>query len=152
MPIKESLHRSTCDKEVFMRTAYAYIGKWYIWGGDDPDGFDCSGLVVECLKSAGVIFDKEDFTANRLWQAFKHSQVIEPDEGCLVFYFIDGGIKGGSDFAYHVGICSTEFHCINADGGNSKCKTIADAKKYDAFIKERPIDKRRGLRAFVNLF
>ena len=129
-----------------MRTAFRYVGKWYIWGGDDPDGFDCSGLVVECLKSVGLISEREDYTADELWKLFKDYQVQEPKRGCIVFYFIDTGR------AYHVVICSTEFHCINADGGNSKCKTIADAKKYDAFIKERPIDKRSGRIAYVNLF
>lgn len=133
-------------KAVFMRTAYRYIGKWYIWGGDDPDGFDCSGLVIECLKSAGLLNEGEDYTADGLWNIFKHQQTTEPDEGCLVFYFND------NDVAYHVGICSTPIHCINADGGNSKCKTPADAKKYDAFIKERPIDKRKSRYAYVKLF
>ena len=134
------------QKKVFISTAYSYLKEWYIWGGDDPDGFDCSGLVIECLKSIGFILDKEDATANGIWKLYKEKQVPNPTEGCLVFYFNSRGI------AYHVGICVDPYHCINADGGNSKCKTIQDAKKYDAFIKIRPIDKRKSKRTYVNLF
>jgi len=29
---------------------------FYLWGGDDPlAGFDCSGFVIEILKSVGIL-------------------------------------------------------------------------------------------------
>ena len=34
-----------------MRVLWANWGKWYTWGGDDPGSFDCSGLVIEYLKT-----------------------------------------------------------------------------------------------------
>lgn len=140
------MNKTDRQKEIFLQVADSYLKEWYIWGGDDPDGFDCSGLVIECLKSIGYLFDKEDYSAEGLWKIYKSSQIPNASAGCLVFYF------DTDDKAYHVGICIDEWHCINADGGNSKCKTVQDAKKFDAFIKIRPIDKRKAKRAYVNLF
>ena len=37
------------------KLAWKYIGKFYKWGGDDPSGFDCSGFVIEILKSVGIL-------------------------------------------------------------------------------------------------
>ena len=34
--------------------AHAQIGKWYKWGGNGPDRFDCSGLIQEAYRSAGI--------------------------------------------------------------------------------------------------
>ena len=34
--------------------ATAQIGKVYIWGGEGPDGFDCSGLVLKAYQQAGL--------------------------------------------------------------------------------------------------
>ena len=42
-------------RELFVDVLWNYLGTWYSWGGDDPEGFDCSGLVVEGLKSVGMI-------------------------------------------------------------------------------------------------
>ena len=52
--------------------AWRYLGKPYIWGGDDPvGGFDCSGLVVELFKSVGKLPRQGDWTAHDLWLKFK---------------------------------------------------------------------------------
>ena len=34
--------------------AMAQVGKPYKWGGEGPDGFDCSGLMVAAFRSVGV--------------------------------------------------------------------------------------------------
>jgi len=41
-----------------------FVGTFYTWGGDDPSSFDCSGLVVEALKSVGLISRHDDRTAD----------------------------------------------------------------------------------------
>ena len=34
--------------------AYAQLGTPYLWGGDGPGGFDCSGLVQAAYAAAGI--------------------------------------------------------------------------------------------------
>ena len=36
--------------------ALSQLGKPYIWGGNGPNGYDCSGLALASWKSAGVTF------------------------------------------------------------------------------------------------
>ena len=73
-------------KRWFLQTALAYLGTPYVWGGDDPSGFDCSGFVIECLKSAGLLNESDDFTADGLLKRFKDRVVDKPCEGALLFY------------------------------------------------------------------
>jgi cell wall-associated NlpC family hydrolase len=40
--------------QVFGRTAVAMVGRPYRYGGDQPSGFDCSGLVYFAARRAGV--------------------------------------------------------------------------------------------------
>jgi cell wall-associated NlpC family hydrolase len=125
------------DFACFMRNVERYVGKPYLWGGDDPmKGFDCSGLVVECLKAAGIFLENEDYTADGLWHLFYTKQIEHPRRGALIFRFDADGKR-----AVHVGVCTSERHYVAAEGGGSFVKTLEDAIKHNAFIKERPIKK-----------
>ena len=43
-------------KNMAFEIAWHLLGTPYRWGGDDPIlGFDCSGFIVEILKSVGVL-------------------------------------------------------------------------------------------------
>jgi len=87
--------------------ARSQIGDPYEWGGDGPDTFDCSGLVVfsyESVFQATHIFSDgkqlvDDVTADTL---FRHNiQPVEPEQlipGDLIF------ISSESDRITHVGI------------------------------------------------
>jgi peptidoglycan DL-endopeptidase CwlO len=37
-----------------VKYAYRQLGKPYVWGGDGPGGFDCSGLTMAAWRAAGV--------------------------------------------------------------------------------------------------
>lgn len=129
----------------FMYFIRSLLGRWYIWGGDDPSGFDCSGMVVEGLKAIGAVPYDSDFTADQLWRRYKPYTVGKPTEGCLAFWFT-------GERATHVAVCLDEEFCITADGGGHTVLTETDAIKNNAFIKIRPITHRSNMPKFVRLF
>jgi cell wall-associated NlpC family hydrolase len=107
------------------------MGKWYKWGGDDPAGIDCSGLVVECLRAVGLIGNKEDLSADALLRRFLIGKVQFPYKGCLVFWLKDGT-------AIHTGIMYDREHVIEAGGGDSSVTSVDDASQQNAFVRVRP--------------
>ena len=124
------------------RIAFAFLGKSYKWGGDDPmEGFDCSGLCIEILKSVGLLPRKGDWTAQNLWDKLFANHGIclweNLQEGCFVFWY-------NSDHSriVHVEYAISSLLSIGASGGGSKVRNEADACKYNAFIKIRPITGR----------
>ena len=119
-----------------VRYLQKWIGHFYLWGGDDPSGFDCSGLILEVLKSIGLVRAKIDMTADGIFNLFKKNLTEEPGSGKLVFWF-------SGDRAIHVEMMIDEYHTVGASGGGSATKTIADAVKHNAFVKMRPL-KYRG--------
>lgn len=40
--------------ETIVRLATQYLGVPYVWGGEDPTGFDCSGLVQHVFEEVGI--------------------------------------------------------------------------------------------------
>jgi cell wall-associated NlpC family hydrolase len=125
--------------------AQRFIGLPYHWGGNDAvEGFDCSGLAIEMLQSVGIIKNAFDATASGLAEMYPKAD--EPDAGVLAFY-------GKSDTEItHVAICLGRNRVLEAGGGNSKVIDNEAAKKYNAFIRIRPIDYRRDLRFFRDPF
>lgn len=112
-----------------------FVGTFYTWGGDDPSGFDCSGLAVEGMKSIGVIGrgNAIDFTAHGLMKLFYKYRVLKPYAGCLAFNVNSRG------HATHVEICINSAQTVGASGGGSHVRTRQDAIRYNAFIKIRPV-------------
>ena len=127
-------------RDIATQIAFHYIGTFYKWGGDDPSGFDCSGFVIELLKSVGLFPRKEDTTAKGL--STMYQKVGKPEEGCLVFY---------GNPIYHVEYCYNSDLSIGASGGGSTTITLAKAIKQNAFIKMRPIRK-KDVTCYVNPF
>jgi cell wall-associated NlpC family hydrolase len=88
--------------------AYALdqLGTPYLWGGDGPSGFDCSGLVQAAYAAAGIQLPRtaqEQFDAGPL---VPDSQKLEP--GDLVFFG-----TGASDVT-HVGIVVSQTEMVDA--------------------------------------
>lgn len=112
------------------------LGKPYRWGGDDPiGGFDCSGLVIEHLKSVGVLPRSGDWTADGLAKRFQGREVTTLKPGCLLFWF-RGQKIGHVEIVWHV--VGDRVLTIGASGGGSRTKTEADAERQNAYIKVRP--------------
>jgi hypothetical protein len=133
------------ERELALDYAWRYVGTFYSWGGDDPSGFDCSGFVVEILKSVGLLPRKGDWTAHGLFELFQNRAVDTPIEGCLVFWHSDNKI-------IHVEMCVDTERSLGASGGGSGTVTREDAIKHNAFIKMRPYKSRKNIYGFVDPF
>lgn len=102
--------------------ALLWTGRFYIWGGDDPSGFDCSGFVVEILQSVGVIPHNSDYSADGLYNLFKNYPVDLPETpkpGSLVFWL-------KNDIAIHVEIMVDKTRSIGASGSGSPQYSLDD--------------------------
>jgi len=130
-----------------LKYAWQFALTPYSWGGDDPTGLDCSGFVVECLKSIGKLKAHEDLSADGLWKRFKlYEHHGKPKPCCLAFWFT-------GDRATHVAICLDDEFCLIVEGGGSTTHTPEDAANANAFIKLRPIyGIRKANPKFINLF
>ena len=108
------------------------------------EGFDCSGLVIECLKGVGIYPHKKDETANDLFKRYEknwHTKLTVP---CLLFWFTDGR-------AGHVAIYIGSGCFIEAGGGGSSTITKEAATSQNAFVKLNHITNRSNFEC-VDIF
>lgn len=135
--------RTEIMRATAIRYAWTFIGRPYRWGGDDPmAGFDCSGFVVEILKSVGILPPNADTTADGLARMFAHAKTDKPRAGCIVVWD-----KAGQGI--HTELMIDDYHTIGASGGGSATTTLDAAIVSNAFIKIRPVGYRgMNYRAF----
>lgn len=125
--------------------ALKFVGRPYIWGGDGSGkcggGFDCSGLVLECLWAFGILPNGDmtaqgiyDILYNELIWSTPGSGKEKPDD---VLFF-------GKDDKHitHVAIAIGNGLMVEAGGGGSKCKTPATST---GMVRVRPISWRKDL-------
>lgn len=127
--------------DIALKVAWKLVFTPYIWGGDDPNGFDCSGLCIEIGKSVGLFPRKYDNTAKEIFRKFADKEVSKPTAGCFVFW---------GNPIYHIEFCIDDKRTIGASGGGSKTLTKEDAMRQNAYVKVRPI--REGYSKVVNPF
>lgn len=122
--------------------ALKFVGKPYVWAGDGSGkcggGFDCSGLVLECLWAFGIL-PKGDMTAQKLndkLYAMGWRQGLSIKEGDVLFF--------GKDVHHitHVALAIGDGLMVEAGGGGSKCKTVATST---GMVRVRPIASRKDL-------
>lgn len=134
-------------REIALQYAWKFVNVPYRWGGDDFSGIDCSGLVIEVLQAVGILPERYDATARDLFIWFSKNRVDFPHIGCLVFY------GESAKKITHVEICVNSRFSIGATGGSRRVITEADAIRYNAFVKVRPIYKPdRNIVGFVDPF
>ena len=90
--------------EAIVSEAEKYLGVDYVWGGETPDGFDCSGLVKYVMATLGI-------NINRVAEdQFTDGAAVNRDElqpGDLVFFEQNG-------YIHHVGIYAGDGMMIHA--------------------------------------
>lgn len=90
--------------------AMSYIGTPYVWGGNQPGGFDCSGLVQYCYG----ISQRTTYEQQALGPHI-HDNVLNAPYGALVFY-------GSDDAPYHVAISLGDGRILQAPNENETVK------------------------------
>ena len=98
-PVSEPQQDVGCAAGVGTGQRAAQFALWqqgvpYVWGGESPNGFDCSGLVFYAYKLAGKQVPRTTAALHRTATPIKRKS-LKP--GDLVFFDIDGKIS-------HVGI------------------------------------------------
>lgn len=129
--------------------ALKFVGRPYIWGGDGSGkcggGFDCSGLVLECLWALGIL-QQGDLTAQGIYDIlyrqlgwYNSGKDKEKTDDILFF---------GKDLKHitHVAICIGNGLMVEAGGGGSKCRTPATST---GMVRVRPISWRKDLVAVL---
>lgn len=124
------------------RYAESFLGVPYIYGGNSHLGIDCSGLVIEILKSCGMN-PPTDMSANDLHKYYlENGDESNAGLGALVFFGKVGAIV-------HIGFCVNNLQMIEAAGGNSFINTVEKAYQIGACVKKSMINRRKDLVGFV---
>jgi SLT domain-containing protein/cell wall-associated NlpC family hydrolase len=76
-----------------IKIAMKYLGVKYVWGGNTPKGFDCSGLLQYCFKQIGVSLPR---IASQQQKSGKRVKLSDVRAGDLMF---------NGDPAHHVVMC-----------------------------------------------
>jgi peptidoglycan DL-endopeptidase CwlO len=85
--------------------AKSKLGDEYVYGGNGPTQFDCSGLTQESWKAAGVAIER---TSYEQYDTLPHIPLSDLQPGDLVFFF------PGSSGPGHVGIYVGDGELIHA--------------------------------------
>ncbi len=134
----DTLNRNNILANEFVGYVEKWIGTPYTWAGDDFSSLDCSGLIMEGFKGIGEFDDAEDYSANGLYKIFKARKCVEPEKpyrGCLVFWFNKKGK------AVHVAVMKDNHLIVHAAGGGQLTETIEDARRDNAYVKQRSLVK-----------
>ncbi len=123
-----------------------HLDKWYIWGANGPETFDCSGLVQWML--ATISLDPPgDQTANGLYRHFRDDRSIPvapaaSELGDLVFY-------GRPHRIGHVAIAWGGGEIFEAGGGGSETISVVIAQQQNAKVRIARLDRRSDVVAVL---
>lgn len=93
---------------LLIQHAMMYINAPYLWGGRQPFGIDCSGLVQVCYKMIGLSLPRDAYQQANLGHSLSFIEEAEP--GDLAFFDNEEGR------IIHVGILLEDNHIIHASG------------------------------------
>jgi len=88
------------DRDQIVMTAFAQVGKPYLYGGNGPEAFDCSGLVRFAYLAGGA---RTPRTTATLYVAGQSIAADDARPGDLFFYRLDPGREGPSHVVLYLG-------------------------------------------------
>lgn len=123
-----------------------YLGKPYIWGGDDYTqkgiGYDCSGFTLSVLNKLGVTIPRVSA------MQFRSGTKVDVNDlaiGDLVFFDTNDGFKVGVDRptkVSHVGLYVGKGIMVHASSGSNRIRT---EKVFSDYFAPRYMGARRYL-------
>ena len=99
---------NSAQAAVAIAYAKAQLGKPYVWGGNGPDGYDCSGLVQAAYATAGISLPR---TTETQWSVGSPVPADQLQPGDLVFFNPGEQVAG---LPGHVGIYLGDGRMIDA--------------------------------------
>jgi cell wall-associated NlpC family hydrolase len=121
---------STKGSEI-VKTAQKYMGVPYVWGGDKPDGWDCSGFTQYVMRESGITIPR---TAAEQYSTGTAVDKNDLKVGDLVFFTT---YKPG---ASHVGFYMGDGKFIHA---SSAAKQVTINSLSESYYTEHYIGARR---------
>lgn len=101
-------------------TAMKYLGVPYVWGGESPRGFDCSGLVKYCFAKVGISLPHSSRMQYSYGRYVSRSNLKAGD---LVFFY---------NPIHHVGIYIGNGKMINATGNQVQISSVWRSSYFGA--------------------
>jgi cell wall-associated NlpC family hydrolase len=114
--VSEPPAKNAAIRENIIETALGQIGRPYHYGGTDPSGFDCSGLVQYSYAAAGV---KVPRTTRELFSAGKRISLHEARPGDLLFY------RFADEDTFHVTIYLGDGRMVHAPENGKQVTVVA---------------------------
>jgi len=114
----------TSIQQQIVEYASKFLGVKYVWGGESPSGFDCSGFVLYVFRNFGVTLPhRADLQA----QKGTYVKREELKVGDAIFFDTDGG----KDYINHVGIYIGNNRFIHASSSRSAaCVKIDELSSF----------------------
>lgn len=88
------------DRDLIVMTAFAQVGKPYLYGGNGPEAFDCSGLVRYAYGAGGAQTPR---TTATLFVSGRAVSAEEARPGDLFFYRLDPKRSAPSHVVFYLG-------------------------------------------------
>ncbi len=124
-------------RQLAVQYAWSLVTTPYEWGGDNPQGLDCSGFMGEVYRGIGLLASHEDLTSQGFADKFREYKTQTPHVGGFVVF--------GSSSVTHIALLINEETILEASGGGSKTKTLNDADRTNGFVKMRPLSTRSDI-------
>ncbi|PYC80509.1 hypothetical protein C7C46_12480 [Streptomyces tateyamensis] len=109
--------------ESAIQFATGQLGKPYVWGGDGPDGYDCSGLVQQAYRRAGIELPR---VADDQYLATTPVSPGQLRRGDLIFWSSNGRVSG----IHHVAIYLGDNRYIEAPHAGAKVRISVLSSGY----------------------